>query len=49
MSIFRNAADAVSVRGAAEGADVVIWLRKWNDDGDEAAIACREYRSPNSV
>jgi len=31
-SVGRTLAEAVA-RG---GADVVIWLRKWNDDGNEA-------------
>ena len=34
QSIERAIAEAV----AKEGADVVIWLRKWNDDGNEAKV-----------
>src|SRR6266481_9897282 len=33
-SVERGIAEAV----ANEGADVVIWLRKWNDDGNEAKV-----------
>ena len=33
-SVGRAVAEAV----AQEGADVVIWLRKWNDDGNEAEV-----------
>ena len=33
-SVERAIAEAV----AQEGADVVIWLRKWNDDGNEAKV-----------
>jgi NAD(P)-dependent dehydrogenase (short-subunit alcohol dehydrogenase family) len=33
-SIGRAIAEAV----AREGADVVIWLRKWNDNGSEAKV-----------
>jgi NAD(P)-dependent dehydrogenase (short-subunit alcohol dehydrogenase family) len=33
-SIERAIAEAV----AREGADVVIWLRKWDDDGNEAKV-----------
>jgi len=29
---------AITEAVANEGADVVIWLRKWNDDGDEAKV-----------
>jgi NAD(P)-dependent dehydrogenase (short-subunit alcohol dehydrogenase family) len=29
---------AIAEAVAREGADVVIWLRKWNDDGDEAKV-----------
>ena len=29
---------AIAEAGAQEGADVVIWLRKWNDDGIEAKL-----------
>jgi hypothetical protein len=35
----RNAvAGAIDKAVALEGADVVIWLRKWYDDGDEAKV-----------
>ena len=33
-SVERAIAEAV----AQEGVDVVIWLRKWNDDGNEAKV-----------
>src|SRR6266576_2378201 len=33
-SVGRAIAEAV----AREGADLVIWLRKWNDDGSEAKV-----------
>ena len=33
-AVERAIAEAV----AKEGADVVIWLRKWNDDGNEAKV-----------
>ena len=29
---------AIAEAVANEGADVVIWLRKWNDDGNEAKV-----------
>jgi NAD(P)-dependent dehydrogenase (short-subunit alcohol dehydrogenase family) len=29
---------AIAEAVAREGPDVVIWLRKWNDDGDEAKV-----------
>jgi len=29
---------AIAKAMADEGADVVIWLRKWNDDGNEAKV-----------
>ena len=29
---------AIAEAVAQEGADVVIWLRKWNDDGNEAKV-----------
>ena len=29
---------AIAEAVAKEGADVVIWLRKWNDNGDEAKV-----------
>jgi NAD(P)-dependent dehydrogenase (short-subunit alcohol dehydrogenase family) len=29
---------AIAEAVARERADVVIWLRKWNDDGDEAKV-----------
>ena len=29
---------AIAEAVAQEGADVVIWLRKWYDDGDEAKV-----------
>jgi hypothetical protein len=31
-------ADAIDKAVARKEADVVIWLRKWNDDGDEAKL-----------
>jgi len=35
----RNAvAGAIDKAVARKGADVVIWLRKWNDDGNEAKV-----------
>jgi NAD(P)-dependent dehydrogenase (short-subunit alcohol dehydrogenase family) len=34
QSVGRAIAEAV----AREGADVVIWLRKWDDDGNEAKV-----------
>ena len=34
QSVGRAIAEAV----AQEGADVVIWLRKWNDDRNEAKV-----------
>ena len=35
----RNAvAGAIDKAVARKGADVVIWLRKWDDDGDEAKV-----------
>ena len=29
---------AITEAIANEGADVVVWLRKWNDDGNEAKV-----------
>ena len=29
---------AIAEAAAQEGADVVIWLRKWDDDGNEAKV-----------
>ena len=40
---------AITEAIANEGADVVIWLRKWNDDGNEAKvlpITQRKIQSP---
>ena len=29
---------AIAEAAAQEGADVVIWLRKWDDDGNDAKV-----------
>jgi hypothetical protein len=34
----RNAVEAIDKAVARKGADVVIWLRKWNDDANEAKV-----------
>ena len=34
----RSVEHAIAKAVAEEGADVVIWLRKWNDDGNEVKM-----------